>query len=90
MMKNAGLSKGHLNLAYFEDTDELRTILGKIGISEGEGGRLARKDGDEIRCESCSTSVTVDNVGHILPGSTHIYCRDPTCILDYYERFFER
>ena len=89
MMKNAGLSKGNLNLAYFKDADELRTVLGKIGISEAKGGRLETKKGEEIHCESCSTGITVNNVGHILPGSTHIYCRDPTCILDYYERFFE-
>ncbi len=87
-IRKAGLSEGYLNLAYFSDSEELRTILNDIGIIESVDGHLVTGEGGRIRCSCCSKDMTVDEVGHILPGSTYLYCRDPVCILDYYERFF--
>ncbi len=87
-IENAGLSKEHLNLAYFSDVEELRAILKDLKIEVGEDGRLLLSEEQEVACSSCERGLTVEDVGHILPGSTLIYCRDPTCILDYYERFF--
>ncbi len=86
-IEKAGLSREHLNLAYFSDEEELRAILEGLGISENKEGHLVDAQ-DDIHCVSCEKPVTVEDVGHILPGSTFIYCRDPTCVLDYYERFF--
>lgn len=87
-IEKAGLSREHLNLAYFSSTEELRTVLRDLGIGEDEEGHLILDEATEVHCASCEKPLVVDEVGHILPGSTFMYCRDPTCILDYYERFF--
>ncbi len=50
-------------------------------------GRLLDDQGRGIKCCSCEKDVSVEEVGHVLPGSTYIYCKDPVCVLDYLERF---
>jgi len=63
-------------------------MLSTIGIGVDGQGRLVSKEGALIGCSSCEKpSMGVSDVGHVMPGSTYVYCKDPVCILDYLERY---
>lgn len=76
-----------MNLIVFDTPDQLKAILGKIGITLDPVGRLLDPNGKALACASCEKDIAVKDVGHILPGSYYVYCRDPVCVLDYLERF---
>ena len=84
---HAGVEADGLTLVAFDTEAELRSLLDQIGITVDEEGRLIAPDGSVFVCSSCAKEVPVGEVGHVMPGSTHIYCKDPVCILDYLERF---
>ncbi|MGH9918489.1 MAG: hypothetical protein ACRD6W_06445 [Nitrososphaerales archaeon] len=84
---HAGVESDGLTVVVFETEEELRGILGTIGMKVDEAGHLRGQTGDVLACSSCDKEVHVGQVGHILPGSTYVYCKDPVCVLDYMERF---
>ena len=85
---HAGLELGTLNTIVFDNAEQLRDLLKRIGLkTDGAGRILDPTSGSPIACTSCAEDVGVDNIGHVLPGSIKVYCRDPACILDYLERF---
>lgn len=85
---HAGAETGGLNVVVFDTPEQLREMLTMIGIKTDPAGRLLHPDtGKPIACCSCSADVGVTDVGHVMPGSVLVYCKDPVCILDYIERF---
>lgn len=54
---------------------DLRNVLGHFGLSE-------RIDKGELMCESCSQTLTWDNLGALLirEGSLLAFCSLPACI----------
>jgi len=87
MTTHAGVEAGGLHLIVFKDEAELRQILAATGLKVNDDGYIEDESGEIIHCSSCPAPITVSNVGHILPGSRYIYCKDQLCILDYFERF---
>jgi len=86
-MTHAGVEDGSLNLIVFKNQDELRGLLEIAGCTIDEHNVVHNKDGDIAACPSCNGEVKIDHVGHVLPGSQHIYCDRPVCIMDYLDRF---
>lgn len=84
---HAGVESDGLTVVAFDSEQELRGLLSSIGMKVDESGHLRGEDGGLLACSSCEKEVHVGQVGHILPGSTRVYCKDPVCILDYIERF---
>jgi hypothetical protein len=84
---HAGVESDGLTVVAFDSEAELRSLLGGIGMKVDEAGHLRGEDGSVLACSSCEKEVHVGQVGHILPGSTYVYCKDPVCVLDYIERF---
>jgi hypothetical protein len=84
---HAGLESDGFTLVAYDTPDQLRGLLVEIGVKMDAVGRLLDDQGRGIKCCSCEKDVSVEEVGHVLPGSTYIYCKDPVCVLDYLERF---
>ena len=84
---HAGLERDGLTVVAFDSPEQLRQLLGEIGIQLDGVGRLLNQDGRGIACCSCDRDIALPDVGHVMPGSTYVYCKDPVCILDYLERF---
>jgi hypothetical protein len=85
---HAGVEADGLTVVAFDTEEQLRALLSHTGITVDAAGRLVGKEGDLLTCSSCDkTEVSIGDVGHVLPGSTYVYCKDPVCILDYLERF---
>lgn len=78
----AGLSKGQLNLVVFNEKEQLRQILERIKITVKDE-RLIQADGSQNHCHTCKENLTLDNLGHIMPGSTLMFCEDPICLAEY-------
>lgn len=79
---HAGLSNGELNLVLFENEDQLKGLLGKLGI-EVRDNFVVSADGKAEHCQSCAKTIRVDNLGNIMPGSTLFFCDDPYCLSTY-------
>lgn len=86
-MNHAGIENGELNIISFVTDVELMRIIEKIGLKVGKNGIIRDKEEKEISCSSCETPMELSNVGHIMPGSHYMYCKEPVCIMDYLERF---
>ena len=84
---HAGVDSDGLTVVAFDTEDQLLDMLSKIGVTVAADRTLKDRDGRVLSCSSCDAPVTVEKVGHVMPGSTHVYCKDPVCILDYLERF---
>lgn len=84
---HAGVESDGLIVVAFDSVGQLRTLLAQIGIVLDPVGRLLDEHGKRIGCCGCDKDITVDDVSHVLPGSTYVYCKDPACVLDYLERF---
>ena len=84
---HAGLEEGTLNLITFKSEEELKGVLEAIGLKVSKENNIITTEGEVISCSSCENQVQISDVGHILPGSHYVYCKDPICIMDYLERF---
>ena len=84
---HAGVERDGLTVVAFDSEAELQSMLGRIGITVDAERRLHDRDGVVLSCQSCDKPMPLDEVGHVLPGSTLVYCSDPVCVLDYIERF---
>jgi hypothetical protein len=84
---HAGVDRDGMTVVAYDSVEELKSLLDKIGIRLDGVGRLLDADGRGIHCCSCEKDIAVSDVGHVMPGSTYVYCKDPVCILDYVERF---
>ena len=76
-----------MNLIVFDTPEQLKEMLLRIGITFDPVGRLLEPGGKALACASCEKDVALKDIGHVLPGSYYVYCRDPVCVLDYPERF---
>ncbi len=85
--RHAGVDDDGLTVVAFDTEEELRTLLGAIGITVDTDRLLRSGEGRALSCASCEKTVPVEQVGHVLPGSAYVYCKDPVCVLDYLERF---
>ncbi len=85
--EHAGLESGSLNLVVFENEDELKQLLNRVGCKVQEDNEVIKSNGEKAICEGCQQAITIGNVGHVLPGSQHFYCDRPVCVLEYVERF---
>lgn len=84
---HAGVEAEGLTVVAFDNEAELLPLLGAIGITVDSSGRLLGSDRKVMACSSCEKEVSIGEVGHVMPGSTLVYCKDPVCILDYLERY---
>ena len=65
----------------FNDGD-LPNILGLLGMSVNKRGYI-QKENETKKCHACGKAMTVNRVGHILPGSEILCCDDPICFSTY-------
>ena len=84
---HAGVEELSLNLVVFQDEEQLRSLINRIGLHTDDSGRILDDENHIKTCPSCSEQLQLKDVGHILPGSHYIYCKNPVCIMDYFERF---
>lgn len=78
-----------MNLVVFDRPEQLREVLPKINLEVDVDDYIHDPEDDDriVTCPSCSKKIRVNDVGHIMPGSHYIYCKEPICIMDYLERF---
>ena len=84
---HAGVEEFQLNLVVFNTEDQLKKMLMQIGLTVDEENKIHDPEGEIIQCSCCEKDIEIKEVGQVMPGSYHIYCKDPVCIFDYFERF---
>lgn len=84
---HAGFEADELNIVVFDTEAQLENILKQTGLKVDENKHVIDPKGEVIKCSSCNEEVTLEHLGHVLPGSYYVYCRNPICIMDYIERF---
>jgi hypothetical protein len=63
---------------------QLARLLNKLGMEIDEKGKVIYKEtGEVVQCHICSTELTKDNVGNVMPGSRVVLCDNPCCFLEY-------
>ena len=85
--QHAGLDHGFLSFVAFENEKELRGLLEIIGCKVDETDIVKDVKDQPAFCSCCKQEINIYNLGQVLPGSQHFYCKKRTCIMDYLERF---
>lgn len=78
------VANDEVNLLVFKGKSDLLPVLTAMKLSTDGEGVIHREDGSVASCDGCELTITVENLGHILPGSQYFYCTDPACVVKYF------
>jgi len=66
--------------------EQASDLVINVGLGINAKGYVT-KDGVAIKCECCGRMVKPDQVGNIVPGSTKVYCDNPSCFAEYVDKY---
>lgn len=66
--------------------EQVSDLVINVGLRINAKGYVT-KDGVATKCECCGRGVKVEHVGNIVPGSTKIYCDNPSCFAEYVDKY---
>jgi len=65
--------------------EQAEDLIVNLGLTVSRG--YVSHHGAPVKCESCSRSIKVENVGNVVPGSIRVYCDRPACFAEYVDRY---
>ncbi len=72
-------------LTVFTESD-LSELLSSLDIETDKVGLkeyILDSAGERATCECCGSEIYKENVGNIMRGSKHFYCKNPACFANY-------
>ena len=58
-------------------------ILDRLDIKIQPGHLVDNETGTVVLCECCHEKIDIEDIGNIIPGSKHFYCRKLSCFTTY-------